>query len=205
MCARMYIEIDTEELKEIARAVDASSLKDSFIHEGAKVKTSGEVFPTDVVPVIASNRRGGKAVFPMQWGFQIPGRGPIINARVETAGVKLAFREAWSSHRCVIPTSWYFEWQHYTDANGKNKVGDKFAIQPKDESITWLCGLYRMENNLPRFTVLTKAPGDSVSHIHDRMPLILPKHIVDEWIRPDVKPEDLLPYALTDMTVERCG
>ena len=31
------------------------------------VKTSGEIKPTDVAPVIAPNIRGEKAVFPMKW------------------------------------------------------------------------------------------------------------------------------------------
>ena len=69
--------------------------------------------------------------------------------------------------------------------------------------MTWLCGLYRIENGLPAFVILTKEPSPDVAHIHDRMPMILPKRAVREWINPAVKPEDLLPYAVSGMAAEK--
>ena len=69
--------------------------------------------------------------------------------------------------------------------------------------MTWLCGLYRIENNLPVFVVLTREPGDKIRFIHDRMPLIMPGSLVDEWIRPDKNPKDMLNDALTDMVYEK--
>ena len=69
--------------------------------------------------------------------------------------------------------------------------------------MTWLCGLYRIEKGLPVFAVLTREPGEEIRFIHDRMPLIMPEKLVDKWIRPDMKPEELLPCALTDMVFEK--
>ena len=69
--------------------------------------------------------------------------------------------------------------------------------------MTWLCGLYRIEEGLPVFTVLTREPGEEIRFIHDRMPLILPERYIDDWIRPDTKPEELLGEALTDMAFEK--
>ena len=37
------------------------------------------------------------------------------------------------------------------------------------------------------------------------MPLIMPGEFVDEWIRPDAKPERLVDKALTDMVFEKVG
>jgi putative SOS response-associated peptidase YedK len=76
-------------------------------------------------------------------------------------------------------------------------------IQPAGAQITWLCGLYRMEQGLPHFVVLTRDPSESVSQIHDRMPLMLPEHLTDAWIDPGTKPDPLLSYAVTDMITER--
>ena len=39
--------------------------------------------------------------------------------------------------------------------------------------------------------------------IHDRMPLILPEDLIDDWIKPETKPEELLKYSLTDMMAEK--
>ncbi len=100
----------------------------------------------------------------MKWGFTLPGsKQPLVNARVETAADKPTFSESWRWHRCIIPASWYYEWQHYKTDDGKNKTGDKYLIQPKDSSATWLGGLYRIEDDLPVFTVLTKAPTEELA------------------------------------------
>lgn len=32
---------------------------------------------------------------------------------------------------------------------------------------------------------------------------IMPEEKIDEWISPDSKPEDILPYALTNMIMEK--
>ena len=71
--------------------------------------------------------------------------------------------------------------------------------------MTWLCGLYRIEDGLPVFVILTREPGEEIRFIHDRMPLIMPGEFVDEWIRPDAKPERLVDEALTDMVFEKVG
>lgn len=165
------------------------------------ITTYGEIRPTNVVPVIASNRSGAKAVFPMRWGFT--GRALLMNARTETAPVKAAFKDAWLSHRCIVPASWYYEWEHLIGNDGRRRTGDKYLIQPKGSAMTWLCGLYRIEEGLPVFVVLTREPGEEIRFIHDRMPLIMPGDCVDEWIRPGANPEQLVDFALTDMVYEK--
>ena len=180
-------------------------LADKFIRAGNAILTSGEIRPTNVVPVIATDRRGKRASFPMKWGFQIPGRSLIVNARTETAAQKPTFKEAWERHRCIIPASWYYEWEHLVGNTGQKKTGDKYMIQPLGSSMTWLAGLYRIEDNLPVFSVLTKEPTKGLALIHDRMPLILPKDLIDAWINPQSRPEDLLRYALSEMVMEKTG
>ena len=165
------------------------------------IKTYGEIRPTDVVPVIAPNRNGNRAVFPMKWGFS--GKTLLMNARAETAAEKPTFQESWERRRCIVPASWYFEWEHLRGNDGKTHTGDKYMIQPKGSTMTWLCGLYRIEEGLPVFVVLTREPGEEIRFIHDRMPLILPEHRIDDWIRPDAKPKELLNEALTEMVFEK--
>jgi putative SOS response-associated peptidase YedK len=199
VCCRYWAD-ESPEIREIVEEMNKSPLVEKW-HHTTGITTYGEVRPTNVVPVIASNRSGQRAVFPMKWGFS--GRTLLMNARVETVASRPTFRDAWTSHRCIVPASWYFEWEHLVGNDGKKRTGDKYLIQPKDSTMTWLCGLYRIEDGLPVFVVLTREPGEEIRFIHDRMPLIMPGDYVSEWIKPGVKPDDLVDEALTEMVYEK--
>ena len=198
MCCRYWTE-ESPELRPIVEEMNRSPLMKKW-NAASGIVTYGEVRPTNIVPVVAPDRSGKKAVFPMKWGYT--GRTLLMNARTETAAEKPTFREDWKKHRCAVPASWYFEWTHFPGSDGKMRTGDKYMIRPKNGGITWLCGLYRIENGLPVFVILTREPGEEIRFIHDRMPLILPEQYIDAWIRPETKPEDLLDKALTEMV---CG
>ncbi len=199
MCCRYWIE-SSPEFEGIIEQMNRSSLVSKW-QRTTGIKTSGEIRPTDVVPVIAPNRSGERAVFPMRWGFS--GKSLLLNARTETAAERPTFKESWERRRCIVPASWYFEWEHLHGNDGKTRTGDRYMIQPDGATMTWLCGLYRIEEGLPVFVVLTTEPSEEIRFIHDRMPLIMPETMVNEWIRPDAEPEKLLPYTLKDMIFEK--
>lgn len=134
----------------------------------------------------------------MKWGFS--GCTLLMNALTETAPFKETFRGAWTSHRCIISASWYFAWEHIVGNDGKKRTGDKYLIQPKGSAITWLCGCTGLRT---AFVILTREPDEEIRFIHDRMPLIMLGENVDEWIRPDAKPEDLVETAMTEMVYEK--
>ena len=213
MCSRYFVDLSPE-LRPIIEAARHSSLADKMVHDLARpVITEGEVRPSDIAPVIASNAKGAKSVFPMIWGFTQADRDntkrsrPLINARSETADVKPTFRECWQRRRCVIPASYYFEWEHFTAPDGRTVTGDRYAIQPAGADVTWLAGLYRMENGFPRFTVLTREPSAQLSTLHERMPLILPEDAIPAWINPATPAEEvsrISSRALTDVVMEKC-
>lgn len=197
MCCRYWIDKNSPEMERIIEQMETSALARRW-KESSKLIEQGEVRPSDVVPVMAPDRAGHKAVFPMKWGYT--GKSLLINARAESAAVKPSFREDWQRHRCIVPAAWYFEWEHLlNERTGEKSTGDKYAIMPESGEMTWLCGLYRIENGLPHFVILTREPGEQIRFIHDRMPLILPGNYIEDWIKPENRPEDLLPFALTQM------
>ena len=201
MCGRYFLE-ESPELRPIIEEMNRSPLMTLF--QEAAVIRNGEVRPTAVVPAIAFSRAGKRTVYPMRWGFAGK-NGLLINARVETAAEKPTFRDSWQSHRCVLPAACYYEWEHLPGANGKQTLGSKYALHPANAPVTWLCGLYRMEQGVPVFVILTREPCDNIRFIHDRMPLMLPGDAVDDWIRPDANPEGLLPLTKQEMTFEKVG
>ena len=205
MCTRYFMDDAPSELSDIIEAAMKSPLADKFRTKFSRPMISnGEVRPTDIVPVLAPNKNGIRTVYPMRWGFKNPNHdSTVFNARVETAGNKPTFKDAWKSHRCIIPATYYFEWEHFKSPDGKTKTGDKYAIQPNGATVTWLCGLYRIEDGFPVFVMLTKEPSDSVSFIHDRMPLVLPEDKISAWINPKTAPGTLLQYSINDMIAEK--
>lgn len=206
MCCRYYVEPESVVLEQLGDVAAHTSLRMRMLQDIAKpLKTSGEIRPGDIAPVIATSKRGSKACFPMLWGFNSQNRSLLANARSETAGQKPLFQLAWKSHRCVIPASWYYEWEHYLRPNGKKETGDKYLIQPKGDSITWLCGLYRFEEGFPHFVILTRMPSEEISFIHDRMPLMVREQDVDQWISPDSSPEEIAYRAVTDLHFEKAS
>ncbi len=205
MCTRYYIASDNSEISEIIEKARSSALIERFLNQYGKAFVSeGEVRPTDLVAVIAMNQKGEKSAFPMKWGYSLPNsKTPVVNARSETASEKPLFREDWKKHRCIIPASYYFEWEHLKTADGKTKTGDKYLFQPAGESTTWLCGLYHLENALPVFTILTKEPSAELARFHDRMPVILPEEMIEQWISPKTVPEDIMQYAINSVLYSR--
>ena len=68
MCGRFFL-ADNDNSGELRGIIDQLNRR------GATVKT-GEIFPTDTVPVLANNRNRRVVPFPMQWGYTLPdGRG----------------------------------------------------------------------------------------------------------------------------------
>ena len=190
------------ELRPFVEAANRSPLLFKMLEKTAKpMKTEGEIRPADLVPVLATSRAGKPAVFPMLWGFQGK-QSLLINARAETAAEKPAFRDSWQSHRCAVPASWYYEWEHLSSPDGKTRTGRKYLIQPEGSALSWLAGLYRLEDGLPRFTVLTQEPSPEVRAIHDRMPVLFPREVISAWIRPDQDPAPLLARSLRTMILE---
>ena len=209
MCCRYYMELSPE-LRPFIEAANRSPLTGKMTDRlGRPLITSGEIHPTDIAPVVAPDRNGRKAVFPMVWGFT--GKtSAIFNARVETADQKPMFRDAWERRRCIIPASWYYEWQHFKTPDGKQKTGNRFLFQTEGSSLTLLAGLYTIEeeadgSRFPHFTILTRESVPDLLPIHNRMPLVLDEENAEAWIRPDqpaVRIREIADHAVTRFVFE---
>ena len=165
------------------------TLEEKAAAAGIPLKTAGEIFPADTVPVICSNRLLLPRPFAMTWGYSLNGK-RVINARSETAAQRPLFAEGMKEHRCLIPAAHYFEWERGTKT--------KYAIRPAEPFR--MAGLYRPEAGGYVFTVLTRAPGEGIAFIHDRMPVLLPEDVAKDWLNPKYRAEELLAHALTEVT-----
>lgn len=163
MCCRYYYdEKMAREIEKICMNIDR------------KIRmAAGEFRPSDKAPVITC--RAKKLILEeMQWGFpQQDGKGLLINARCEGIEEKKTFGESVKRRRCVIPASGYFEWD-----SRKNKV----TFNRTDNKLVYMAGVYNLVDNAERFVIITTEANESVSNVHDRMPLILEENEIDIWI-----------------------
>ena len=207
MCGRYYVEDADEAMRKILDALNRAPLTARMTAAlGREAVGGGEIAPSQIVPAMAANRRGGREVFPMKWGYALRGRsGLVINARSETAGEKPLFRESWRSRRCVLPASRYFEWVRTALPDGKQRLGQRYTLWPRTEKpdaggLMYLAGLYRLEEDgFPAAVILTRAPGEEIAWLHDRMPLILDRETAAQWIRPGSDPAELVSRAVTQL------
>ena len=192
MCGRYWIDDgrDSVELRGIIEQVNRRPAN-------GPVKTSGEIFPSDVAPVVASSRRMTPAAFAMAWGYRLGDGKRIINARSETAAERPLFRDGMRQRRCAVPATRYFEWER---SGGKRT---KYAIWPEGGGLFYFAGLYRVEAGQPEFVILTRQPADSIAFIHDRMPVILPAELAADWTNPQCDAGDILNRAVLAVACEK--
>ena len=170
MCYRFYIDLFFKN-----RVKKEFSDKGILVPDGEFTTLSEprDVLPSEKALVIAGSR-GGLSAESMGWGFSNPvSKGLLANARSESIKEKPTFRESAFLRRCAIPASGFYEWDEY-------KARYKFFRT--DEELLWLAGIYRLENGLKRFTVLTREAAGPMISVHPRMPVTLSGFEINTWI-----------------------
>lgn len=172
MCGRytIYTDADERELLEILRVIESKDREGS----GSNYKT-GEIFPTDHVPLLIRGNNGGMNVILSDWGFKLRGR-PIINARRETVAEKPLFRNNLINRRCVVPSTGFFEW---------NNKKTKYLFNLPGTRMLYMAGLWRGSVDSSEFVIITAEANSSVLPVHDRMPLVLTRDKIESWLYDD--------------------
>lgn len=177
MCGR-YTFFTDRELQEVDEIIEQISNE----IQAEKMKT-GEIFPTNLAPVLV---RQDEIIIPrlMVWGFpKFRQSGVIINVRSETAGEKMMFRSSLEKRRCVIPSTGFFEW---------NKEKKKYLFHMPESGMLYMAGIYNRFEDKDTFAILTTDANDSVRDIHERMPVVIPKDKIQDWIFDLNQTDDIL-------------
>lgn len=109
----------------------------------------------------------------------------MINARSETAHEKPSFKKLMVQKRCLIVADSFYEWKKTADAKQPKRIQ---TINRKLFAFAGLWDKWQHESKeIFTCTILTKEANDFMQDIHHRMPIILPKEMEDEWIKPEKK------------------
>ncbi len=97
----------------------------------------------------------------------------IFNARVESAFEKPMFAESIRNRRIIVPARGFYEWDR--DKN-------KHTFTGKDNEVLYMAGIYKQFQGQERFVILTVPANALMEPVHDRMPLIMDKNLIKDWI-----------------------
>ncbi len=133
-----------------------------------------------------------------------------VNARAETIFEKPSYRNPIMHHRCLIPSTGYYEWH-------ENKDGTKvpYYIYLKDQEIFSFAGIYSSWLNPDTgkeemtFSMITTDANELTKKIHNsgknpfRMPVIISMKDEEKWLDPKLTREQidalLKPYPADEM------
>jgi len=142
--------------------------------------------PSSVNPVIRMNE-GVRELAPMKWGLRpfwwdpAKTKNQPFNAQAEGIASKPFFRDAFKHRRCVVPATAYYEW-------------DRAAKPPKPFQLTvdggapfCFAGLWENWKSpegeaVQTYTIVTTEPNKLVRNWHNRMPVILDREEIDNWL-----------------------
>ena len=159
------------------------------------------IAPSQEVLAVAIGREGDRVIQPMKWGLTSswsvsdPTKPRPINLKSETIAERSSYRSLLAKRRCIIPASWFYEWQ------GRGSAAKQpYAIGRKDWALFGFAGLWdacKVEDDwFISCTILTVSPNALVGAIHNRMPVILPPEHESSWLAKDAEPEDLMACLL---------
>jgi len=165
MCGRYYVSDDTaREIEKMVQDLDRR----------LAVYQSGDISPSAMATVLVQpeNRLAAE---DMKWGFPgYDGKSLLINARAESVMEKRTFQESVRQRRCVIPASGFYEW---------NKRKEKFTFRRAGRApLLFMAGCYTLYDGKNRFVILTTQANASMAPVHDRMPLILERNEMEQWL-----------------------
>ena len=132
----------------------------------------------------------------------------LINARSETIAEKPSFRGLLKRHRVVVPLTGYYEWKSVEVPGEAKAFKQPYYFTPTQSELFAVAGLWTTwhepgsPENAPALhscVLITTSANDMVTPVHNRMPVLLDRDGIDEWINDDdLAPLHLLKPAAND-------
>jgi len=188
MCGRYSFTLPPEAIRALFRVLTGLNLQPRY-----------NIAPTQAVPVIGLEPDGARALKIFRWGLiprwskTMPNGAPLINARSEGIAGSRMFGDAFRKRRCLVPADGFYEW------NKDKSLKDRrpWRIVDPDRPAFAFAGLWEGWRNpegetIRSFAIVTTSANAKLSHIHDRMPVMLKSENEDAWLDPNTAEPKLL-------------
>ncbi len=165
------------------------------------IQENFNVAPGQIMPVITEDETGNRQLGLMKWGLiptwaKDPSIGyKLINARDDTIFEKPMWRGLVLRKRALIPADGFYEWKRLPEGNKERK--QPFYIHPKQSDVFSFAGVWETWKDvegkeLKTYSIITTAPNEEMSSVHNRMPVILHPEDEASWLEPSkVKREEI--------------
>jgi putative SOS response-associated peptidase YedK len=171
--------------------------------------TGRNLSPGEPRTVVIGTEEGPRLATPV-WGLRLLAlRRVLINVRVEGAASHGLFGPQLLHHRCVVPASYFFEWQKSRVARDQPSL--PFVVMSKSSPLA-LGGILAPDRDgqVTTFGILTTEARSFLAGIHHRAPLLLRPEDLEAWLDPQVNTSAQLrelvkPYPVTDLTGYEIG
>ncbi|MEI6219788.1 MAG: SOS response-associated peptidase [Actinomycetes bacterium] len=201
MCGRYALNASQDEL------MDAFEISTGYA--GPILPADWNITPTRDIYIVRDNREGQRELSTVSWGLIAPwsenstdalrSQSQAINARTETVHEKPTFRSAFTSRRCLIPASGYYEWA--------TEMGPYSPKQPffiHGDGLIAFAGIWdrwRSPDGSYRESaaIITRPAVEFLATVHHRMPTFLPKDRWEAWLDPSLNQVDEI-RALMNLT-----
>jgi putative SOS response-associated peptidase YedK len=205
MCSR-YVSPDTASIEHAWRIGNSGAT--SFARRF-------NVLPDTRIPVLRADPARRLFLLDARWGFVPPwwkqATPPTgcFNARAEEAAHKPMWRHSYRTERCLIPADGWYEWSGVERVDAKtgevqSRRQPHFIFRPEGPvCFAGLMSLWKLNAQLPVITcaILTRTASTSLSHIHARMPVVLPPPLFEDWLHPDLQePDALIGQAMSEFS-----
>ncbi|MCL1794171.1 MAG: SOS response-associated peptidase [Oscillospiraceae bacterium] len=181
MCGRFVID-DSGDVVEMRRIFEELKKHYEDTAEFKNVK-SGEIFPSDTVPVIIPEKELRIDAIPMQWGIKAYDGKLLINARSEGVYEKKMFKDSIINKRCIIPSNGFFEWAKLQEKK------EKYLIKPAAAPMLYFAGIYekvpdpqKPGKEQVRFLIMTRESRGLIRSLHHRMPVTVERKHILKWL-----------------------
>jgi putative SOS response-associated peptidase YedK len=120
-----------------------------------------------------------------------------LNAIGEEMLDKVSYKQAALKRRCLVLSSGFYEWRHFTPPGSKKDQAYPYHVTVKDREYFFLAGIWQpwtdqeTGETMDTFSIVTTAANPLMAQVHNkkkRMPLILPDPLAAEWIRDGLTP-----------------
>ena len=184
---------------------DIGELQERFGFDGSELTHAPRynVAPTQMALTVTngSERRGSYMRWGLipSWAKSASAGNRMINARAETLAERHSFRIAFQRRRCLVLADGFCDWQRKGSGKRPMRIamasGEPFAFaglwdawrDPKGEVVR-------------SCAIITTSANESLSPIHDRMPVILPRDLEPLWLDHDIQDYASLAGILTPYT-----